>query len=98
MNDDDMVRRRLALARAFIAEHYERPLDEETVTHLRALLEKGVMGAGVWEADDCRATYEELKAKGVEFVSPPQEQFYGIEAIFKDGCGNWFSMTQRSQR
>ncbi len=71
-------------------------LDEDTVMHLRALLDKGVMGAGVWEADDCRATYEELKAKGVEFVSPPQEQFYGIEAIFKDGCGNWFSMTQRS--
>jgi catechol 2,3-dioxygenase-like lactoylglutathione lyase family enzyme len=71
-------------------------LDEDTVMHLRALLDKGVLGAGVWEADDCRATYEELKAKGVEFVSPPQEQFYGIEAIFKDGCGNWFSMTQRS--
>ena len=71
-------------------------MDEETVGHLRAILEKGLMGPGVFEADDCQATYEELKSKGVEFVSPPQEQPYGIEAIFKDGCGNWFSLTQHS--
>ncbi len=69
-------------------------MDEETVAHLRAVLEKGVMGGGVFEADDCLKTYEQLKSKGVEFVSPPQERPYGIEAIFKDGCGNWFSLTQ----
>ncbi len=39
-------------------------------------------------------TYEELKAKGVEFLSPPKEQFYGVEAILKDNSGNWFSMTE----
>jgi predicted enzyme related to lactoylglutathione lyase len=44
--------------------------------------------------DDCRATYEELKQKGVEFMSPPQERPYGIEALMKDNSGNWFSMTQ----
>jgi catechol 2,3-dioxygenase-like lactoylglutathione lyase family enzyme len=69
-------------------------LDEEAAGHLRALLDKGLLGAGVFEADDCRATYEELSRKGVEFAGPPQERFYGIEAIMKDGCGNWFSMTQ----
>ena len=42
----------------------------------------------------CRATYEELKAKGVEFLSPPADRFYGIECILKDNSGNWFSMTQ----
>lgn len=42
----------------------------------------------------CIATYEELKAKGVEFKSEPKEQHYGIECIMSDGCGNWFSMTQ----
>ena len=52
------------------------------------------MGAGVLETNDCRATYEELKAKGVQFKSEPKEQFYGIECIVTDGCGNWFSMTQ----
>ena len=39
-------------------------------------------------------TFEELKAKGVEFVSEPKDQFYGVEAVFKDPFGNWFSLTQ----
>lgn len=39
-------------------------------------------------------TFAELKAKGVEFVSGPKDQFYGVEAIFKDPFGNWFSLTQ----
>jgi catechol 2,3-dioxygenase-like lactoylglutathione lyase family enzyme len=69
-------------------------LDEEAQKALKLLLEKGVMGAGVWHTNDCRATYEELKAKGVQFKSEPKEQFYGIECIITDGCGNWFSMTQ----
>jgi len=68
--------------------------DDETNKALRLLLEKGVMGAGAFYTPDCRATYEELKAKGVLFKSEPKEQFYGIEAIITDGCGNWFSMTQ----
>jgi hypothetical protein len=52
------------------------------------------MGAGVMHTPDCKATYEELKAKGVQFKGEPKEQFYGIEAVVFDGCGNWFSMTQ----
>ena len=69
-------------------------LDEEAERALKLLLEKGVMGAGVWHTNDCRATYEELKTKGVEFKSEPKEQFYGVECILSDGCGNWFSMTE----
>ena len=68
--------------------------DEEVNKALKLLLEKGAMGAGAMHTPDCRATYEELKAKGVVFKSEPKEQFYGIEAIITDGCGNWFSMTQ----
>ena len=68
--------------------------DEESRKALSLLLEKGLMGAGVLYTPDCRATYEELKAKGVQFKSEPKEQFYGIEALVTDGCGNWFSMTQ----
>ena len=68
--------------------------DEETQNAFRVLLEKGALGAGVMHTPDCRATYEELKAKGVVFKCEPKEQFYGTEAIITDGCGNWFSMTQ----
>ncbi|KAA2239334.1 VOC family protein [Chitinophaga agrisoli] len=69
-------------------------LDEEAQKAIQLLLDRGLMGAGVFQTPDCRATYEELKAKGVEFKSEPVEQFYGIECIMSDGCGNWFSMTQ----
>jgi catechol 2,3-dioxygenase-like lactoylglutathione lyase family enzyme len=68
--------------------------DEETKKALKTLLDKGIMGAGVLETNNCRATYEELKAKGVHFKSEPKEQFYGVEAIISDGCGNWYSMTE----
>jgi catechol 2,3-dioxygenase-like lactoylglutathione lyase family enzyme len=68
--------------------------DEETRNAMKVLLDKGVLGAGVLQTPDCRATYQELKAKGVTFKGEPKEQFYGIEAIIMDGVGNWFSMTQ----
>ena len=69
-------------------------MDQETSDQLRALIRKGKLGAGVVQTADCRKTYEELKAKGVEFTQPPEERFYGIEAIVKDNSGNWFSMTE----
>lgn len=69
-------------------------LDEEATAAINVLLNKGIMGAGVFHTPDCRATYEELKAKGVHFKSEPKEVFYGIECIITDGVGNWFSMTQ----
>ena len=72
-------------------------LDEESQKALKLLLEKGVMGAGVLHTNDCRATYEELKVKGVK-ITEPKEQFYGIECIVNDGCGNWFSMTQPKEQ
>lgn len=72
-------------------------MDEETSNQLRAILAKGVLGAGVFQTDDCRRTYEELKAKGVEFASEPAERPYGIEAVFRDNSGNWFSLTEPKQ-
>lgn len=68
--------------------------DQQTIDTLRSLITRGALGAGVMQVDDCRRTYEDLKAKGVEFVAPPEDKFYGIEALLKDNSGNWFSMTQ----
>jgi predicted enzyme related to lactoylglutathione lyase len=72
-------------------------MDQETCELLRKLVGKGVLGAGVFATSDCQKTYEELKAKGVEFVQPPSERPYGLEALLKDDSGNWFSMTQPHQ-
>jgi catechol 2,3-dioxygenase-like lactoylglutathione lyase family enzyme len=69
-------------------------LDEETAATVRALIAKGALGSGVWETDDCRATFEELSARGVEFTQEPAERPYGVEAVFRDPFGNWFSLGQ----
>ncbi|HEY1012688.1 MAG TPA: VOC family protein [Herpetosiphonaceae bacterium] len=69
--------------------------DADAATQLRQLQARGIFGGGVFTTADCHATYAELKAGGVEFVSPPQEQPYGVEAVFKDPSGNIFSLTQR---
>jgi catechol 2,3-dioxygenase-like lactoylglutathione lyase family enzyme len=70
-------------------------LDDESAQAFRTLLDKGLMGAGVFDTENCQKTYDELKSKGVEFKQAPEDRFYGIEAIFSDSCGNWFSLTQR---
>ena len=78
-----------------LSEPVEPMFSADLIPHVRALLDKDAMSGGVWEADDCQKTYEELKAKGIEFLKPPTREFYGMEALFKDGCGNWFSLTER---
>jgi len=67
--------------------------DVESRNACRVLLEKVTTGAGRQYPTVGRAAYEELKSKGVT-ITEPKEQFYGIECVVKDGCGNWFSMTQ----
>jgi catechol 2,3-dioxygenase-like lactoylglutathione lyase family enzyme len=67
----------------------------DLIPHVRALLDNHAMSGGVWETEDCQKTYEELQARGIEFIKPPTKEFYGVEALFRDGCGNWFSLTER---
>jgi catechol 2,3-dioxygenase-like lactoylglutathione lyase family enzyme len=72
-------------------------LDPESAEALKKLVGKGVMGAAAFRTDDCRGDYETFRARGVEFVQEPQERPYGIEAIFRDDNGNWYSLTQRNE-
>jgi catechol 2,3-dioxygenase-like lactoylglutathione lyase family enzyme len=67
----------------------------ESAETLKGIIKSGLVAAGVFETANCRQTYEELSARGVEFPSPPEEKFYGIEAVFQDPFGNRFSLTQR---
>lgn len=68
----------------------------ETAKTLIDLVKTGKFGVGVFECTDIHVTYEELKAKGVEFTKAPTQEFYGIEAQFKDDSGNWFSLQPKS--
>ncbi len=40
------------------------------------------------ECDDVQKTYDELRAKGVEFAKPPKKESWGVSAIMKDSEGN----------
>ena len=70
---------------------------KEAAAQMREMIKKGTFGFGVFECRDIFATYEELKAKGVEFKKPPTEEFWGWNALFADDSGNWFSLGQRKQ-
>jgi catechol 2,3-dioxygenase-like lactoylglutathione lyase family enzyme len=69
----------------------------ETAEQMKNLVQKGTFGFGVFECRDIYATYEELTKKGVEFIKAPKKEFYGIEALFRDDSGNWFSLGQKEK-
>jgi len=70
-------------------------LDEDTADQVRELVAKGAMGFSLGlTTDDCHKTYEELKAKGVEFTSEPTEHFYGIDCGIRDPFGNHLRFSQ----
>ena len=68
--------------------------DTESADKLRELVAKGMAGTLFLATDDCHASYEELKARGVEFTETPEERPYGIDAGFRDPSGNAFRLTQ----
>jgi catechol 2,3-dioxygenase-like lactoylglutathione lyase family enzyme len=70
--------------------------DAETREQLKALVAKGAAGGLFFSTDNCQATYEELKDRGVEFQQPPTEQPYGIDAGFRDPSGNQMRVAQLS--
>jgi predicted enzyme related to lactoylglutathione lyase len=63
-------------------------MDEETGGQVRELMAKGFAGTVFLTTDDCQASYEELKARGVEFTEAPEERPYGIDSGFRDPSGN----------
>jgi catechol 2,3-dioxygenase-like lactoylglutathione lyase family enzyme len=70
------------------------PLDDESAGFIKRMMAKGSMGAGGLNVDDCRKTYDELAAKGVEFVSEPVDRPYGVEAVMRDNSGNWWVLLE----
>ncbi|MGW1216515.1 VOC family protein [Streptomyces sp. NPDC002499] len=69
-------------------------MDPESAEMVRKLVAKGVLGAGALTTDDIHGDCKKLKDRGVAFLQEPQERPYGIEAVFRDDSGNWFSFTQ----
>jgi uncharacterized glyoxalase superfamily protein PhnB len=69
-------------------------MDPGTADQVRDLMGKGFAGTVFLVTEDCQASYEELKARGVEFVEPPEERPYGIDASFRDPSGNSIRLTE----
>lgn len=70
------------------------PLSEDLVAAMRrAQAEGGLPGLGL-AVDDCQKTFEELSAKGVEFLQEPTQRPYGVEALMRDNSGNWMVLVE----
>jgi uncharacterized glyoxalase superfamily protein PhnB len=69
-------------------------MDPDTADQVRTLMAKGFAGTVFLTTDDCQASYEELRGRGVEFTEEPEERPYGIDSGFRDPSGNSFRLTQ----
>jgi len=69
-------------------------IDPSTADQIRDLMGKGFAGTVFLSTDDCRASYEEMSARGVEFTEKPFETPYGIDSGFRDPSGNSLRLTQ----
>jgi catechol 2,3-dioxygenase-like lactoylglutathione lyase family enzyme len=69
-------------------------MDAETADQVRSVMAKGWAGQVMLTSDDVQASYEELRARGIEFVEEPEERPYGIDSSFRDPSGNQFRLMQ----
>lgn len=68
--------------------------DAATAQTLQAMVAKGAMPPLVLDVDDCRAAYESLRARGVEFTQEPVDRYGNVDAGFRDPSGNGWKMIQ----
>jgi uncharacterized glyoxalase superfamily protein PhnB len=61
---------------------------------LNAAVAKGAMPPLVLAVEDCRKTYEQMQARGVEFTQEPTERYGNVDASFRDPSGNGWKMVQ----
>src|ERR1043165_3506330 len=71
-------------------------LDAATAQSVSEIVAKGAMPPLVLVVDDCRATYDRLRGKGVEFTQEPMERYGSVDAGFRDPSGNGWKMIEGS--
>ncbi len=72
----------------------EPVLDAATAQTMREMVAKGAMPPLVLVVEDCRAAYDAMKAKGVEFTQEPIARFGSVDANFRDPSGNAWKMVE----
>ena len=69
-------------------------MDASTAQTLQEVVAKGAMPPLVLVVDDCRAAYDDLNGKGVEFTQEPMDRYGAVDASFRDPSGNGWKMIQ----
>lgn len=69
-------------------------MDPATAEAVRELTAKGATSWTIFHVDDCRATYDDMLAKGVDIVQQPTKQDYGTDMAIRDPFGNQIRFTQ----
>jgi catechol 2,3-dioxygenase-like lactoylglutathione lyase family enzyme len=67
---------------------------EASAQVLREIVAKGAMPPLVLVADDCRAAYERMRERGVEFTQEPAERYGSVDASFRDPSGNGWKLVE----
>ena len=70
--------------------------DAATAQALNELVAKGAMPPLVMAVDDCRATYDRLRERGVEFTQEPVRRYGNVDANFRDPSGNGWKIIEKS--
>lgn len=67
-------------------------VDAAAAQALREAVAKGAMPPLVLVVDDCRAAYDRMRARGVEFTQEPVERYGKVDAGFRDPSGNGWKL------
>ncbi|ARN22264.1 VOC family protein [Piscinibacter gummiphilus] len=68
--------------------------DAATAQTLREMVAKGAMPPLVLSVTNCRAEYDRLSARGVEFTQEPVDRYGKVDAGFRDPSGNGWKMIE----
>ena len=69
-------------------------IDAATAQSIKAIVAKGAMPPLVLVVNDCRAAYEQMRARGVEFIQEPVDRYGTVDAGFRDPSGNGWKLIQ----
>ncbi|MBL8544733.1 MAG: VOC family protein [Hyphomonadaceae bacterium] len=69
-------------------------IDAATAQTMHQAVAKGAMPPLVLMVEDCRAAYERMRARGVEFTQEPIDRYGAVDASFRDPSGNGWKMIE----
>jgi catechol 2,3-dioxygenase-like lactoylglutathione lyase family enzyme len=72
--------------------------DEATAQAVQAIVAKGAMPPLVLVVADCRAAYQQMNARGVEFTQEPVSRYGSVDAGFRDPSGNGWKMIEARRK